>query len=350
MTDQYNVLFPQEYLNTPEDSTVFGDQEPYGKGKKVPIMQKGEDGDGKLVFLPEHWGTCFGINESIYEEKDETKKKEETEKKDEAPKFEVCYILENTKIYADNKDNMSEGAQQLFDAFELFTKRIIAHLKSEDVIEDFHPDLQLKMKGDEESQKLAIRPIVVYPKKDETKVSKKNGKVTTKVIKVTDMSKPPRIYGLRVLKTQKGVWISTFDKRLANPDREGSAAKDDDAIFENGIDPNTLMGQSSEIQPVILLDSFFVKENKLCLQLKLLEATVIPFSFRKLGGLAAKKMGRNYVASEGFKVNIPGGEEGDEEGDEEKSKEDSEAATKARRRANRAARHNKTEGDDAEQN
>ena len=292
---QYNVLFPREYNETNEDSTVFGDLEPFAKGGyKISIMQKTEDGDGKLAFLPEHWGTCFGINESIYEEKDESKKKEESEKKEEAPKFEVTYILDNTRLYTDNGNKMTQGAQETHDAFKEFIKRTITHLKSEDVIDELPADIQMKVKNPE-LEESAIRPVVQWPKKEEIKTMR-NG--NTKKIKIPDYTKPPRIYGMRVLKSKKGAWISTFEKRSANPENPKGTAKDEDAIMES-IDPNSLMGVSAEIQPVILLDYWFVKENKLCLQLRVLEGSVIPFSFRKLGGLAAKKFGLCNEIKEG---------------------------------------------------
>ena len=345
MADQdFIVLFPQEYLNTDKDSTVFGDLEPFPKGgSKISITQKSEDGDGSLVFFPEHWGTCFGINEDIFEEKDKTKEENEKKNSDEPPKFSITYVLDSRQTYDEKNEKMTEGAQNVVDSFVEFRKRLLAHLKSEDVIDELPEDIQMKLKNPA-TEDSAIRPIVVYPNKTETITVK--GK--TKEKKIPDKSKPPRIYGNRVLRNKKGNWVSTFQRASPNPNRKDASPKDADALMEE-MDPNSLMNVPCEIRPLIKLDYLFVKENKLCLQLRVLEGIVIPFAFRKLGGLANKKMGWSNKSDEcDPNSGLPETQDGDTQESNNSfssSKEDEEK--KAKRRAARAARtKNQTNEDD----
>ena len=325
---EFIVLFPQEYLESAADSTIFGDIEPLGKtGQKISITQKGDDGDGSLVFFPEHWGTCFGINEvKPFEDANAKEKKEEEKKEDQPPKFDITYVLDNRENYKD--DTLSEGAQQFASAIEIFRDRLIAHLKSDDVIEELPDDIQMKLKNPD-TEASVLRQIMVYPNKVEKKTMK-NGK--TKEVKVPDKTKPPRIYGMRVLRSRKGEWLTEFQK---------ASSKEPDAV----IDPNSLMGVAAEIRPLCKFDYLFVKENKLCLQLRLLEGVVIPFGGRRLGGLVNKKLGRESVPDEGGDPNAGMGEPSSGEGNSSTKEEEDK---KARRRAARAARQQEKTSDEAD--
>ena len=267
------VIFPNEFN---KENTKFGEIEPFGKlgGQKISISYVNEEGEeGGLVVFPQHWGRCFGIKEV---KPFEDGKEKEEDKKDEMPKYDITYVVDNDSTYDAKNEKPSDEAAPFVDMIENFTQSLIEYLQSDDVIDELPSDIQMKLKNPE-TERTVLRPILVYPNKTET-VTKK-GK--SKEVKMPDKSKPPRIYGIRVLKTKKGVWYTEFQK---------ASSKDEDATYEP-IDPNSLMDVACSIRPGIKLDYLFVKENKLCLQLRLIEAIVIPFTASKMGGLLSKKMG-----------------------------------------------------------
>lgn len=345
MTNQdFIVMYPDEYLNSEEDSTVFGEIDDFGKlgGKKIDITQKSEDGDGSLAIFPEHWGSCFGIQEvKPFEEagnKKEKKEEDEEEKKknkDEPPKFDITYVLDSSANYDKDKGKMSDGAQKFYDSIALFRKRLLTHLKQDEVLEELPDDIQMKLRNPD-TEDAAIRSIIVYPNKTETTTSK-NGK--TKEKKIPDTTKPPRMYGVRVLRSKKGSWLTEFHK---------AKNKEPDADMEENVDPNSLMGVNCEIRPVIKLDYLFVKENKLCLQCRLLEAIVIPYGARKLGGLVSKKLGRSLHQNDDEDPNTMT-EGGDGDGEPDQKNSDAEEEERKRKRAEKRKNRKKTEeveGDD----
>lgn len=275
-------IFPKDFDRKKVHVTPVEDFGSRG-GQKINILYKTEEGDRCLVFTPNHWGKTYGIQEKIpFEEKDVKKKEEEElKKKDDIPQYEITYVLEDDSEYdADNKKcNVSSD---FFDAVNEFVDEVVQQISQDEYIEELPKDVQTKLKSGKPQE--AIRTIFSYPNK--TVKVERRGKV--KELKEFDYTKPPRIYGIRVLRSKKG-WITTMVK---------ASSKDDNAETQE-VDPTTCMNQYGDIRPALKFEYFFVKENKLCLQIRLMEAIFIPTSGKRIGGLLTKKYGySNFVRQE----------------------------------------------------